>query len=44
MRWHRITEDEVESTINNPDFIEPSLEGRLNVWKKVPEKYLRSNI
>lgn len=41
MRLHRITEAEIESAINNPDFIEPSPEGKLNVWKKVSEKYLR---
>ncbi len=41
MRWHRITESEIESAINKPDFIEPSSEGRLNVWIKVAEKYLR---
>ncbi len=41
MRLHRITEAEIESAINNPDFIEPSPEGKLNAWKKVSEKYLR---
>jgi len=38
---HRATEAEIESAINNSDFIEPSTEGKLNAWKKVSEKYLR---
>lgn len=41
MRLHRATEAEIESAINNSDFIEPSTEGKLNAWKKVSEKYLR---
>jgi len=41
MMWHRITESEVESAINIPDFIESSIENRLNVWKKISEKFLR---
>ena len=41
MRLHRIKESEIESAINNPDFIESSSEGKLNVWLKVSEKYLR---
>ena len=38
---HRITEAEIESAIDNSDFIEPSSEGKLNAWKRVSEKYLR---
>jgi hypothetical protein len=41
MRWHKITESEIESTINKPDFVEPSTGDRLNAWMKVSEKYLR---
>ncbi len=41
MRLHRITEAEIESAIDNSDFIEPSSEGKLNAWKRVSEKYLR---
>jgi hypothetical protein len=41
MRLHRITESEIESTINNPDFSKPSSEDRFNVWKKIDEKFLR---
>ncbi len=28
-------------SIFGPDFVEPSLEGRLNAWKKASGKYLR---
>lgn len=41
MRLHGISESEAESVISEPDFIEPSIEGRLNAWKKASEKYLR---
>lgn len=44
MRWHRITEDEVESAINAPDFTEPSLEGRINTWKIISDRYLKVTI
>ena len=41
MRWHEITEFEVETTINMPEYVEHSLEGRLNVWRKTSSKYIR---
>ena len=41
MRLHGISEFEVESAINHPDFIEPSQEGRLNAWLRCSERYLR---
>ncbi len=41
MRWHEITESEIELAILKPDFVEPSIENRLNAWKKTFEKYLR---
>ena len=41
MRLHRTSEAEVQSAVDNPDFVEPSLEGKLNAWKKISEKYLR---
>lgn len=41
MRMHGITEAEVDSAIERPDFTEPSVEGRVNVWKKVDDKFLR---
>lgn len=41
MRFHRITEAEVQSTINKPDFAEPSVESRSNAWKKINTRYLR---
>ncbi|MBM4307002.1 MAG: DUF4258 domain-containing protein [Deltaproteobacteria bacterium] len=41
MRWHKITEIEVESALKTPEFLEPSLENRLNAWMKSSEKFLR---
>ncbi|MEW6571453.1 MAG: DUF4258 domain-containing protein [Nitrospirota bacterium] len=41
MRLHRIEEAEIESAIDNPEFTEQSSEGKLNVWKRASEKYLR---
>jgi hypothetical protein len=41
LRWRKITEAEIESAINQPDFFEPTLEGRLNAWLKLSDKYLR---
>jgi len=41
MRWHKITQTEVESAVASPDFEESSLENRLNLWKNISNKYLR---
>ena len=41
MRWHKITESEVESAIQEPEYLEPSTEGRFNGWIKTSDKFLR---
>ncbi len=41
MRMHGITEAEVNAAVAGPDFIEPSVEGRTNIWKKTGDKFLR---
>lgn len=41
MRCHQITNTEIESAVNNPDFMEVISEGRVNAWMKVSEKYIR---
>ena len=41
MRWRRIAENEIESAIRQPDFIEPSVEGRLNAWIETAGIFLR---
>jgi len=41
MRWHRITEIEVESALKVPEFLESSVENRLNAWMKSSDKFLR---
>jgi hypothetical protein len=41
MRWHRITGAEVESAIQKPEFLGPSIEGGFNAWIKASDKFLR---
>jgi hypothetical protein len=41
MRWHRIIETEVESALKAPEFLETSVENRLNAWVKISDKFLR---
>jgi hypothetical protein len=41
MRLHAISEDEIESAIRKPEFLEPSAEGRLNAWAETSGKFLR---
>jgi len=43
MRLHVITEDEIESAIQKPEFLEPSMEGRLDAWVETSGKFLRVN-
>ncbi len=42
MRLHTITEDEIESAIRKPEFLEPSKEGRWNAWAETSGKFLRA--
>ena len=41
MRLHGITEDDVESAIEKPAYLEPSIAGRLNAWLEMAGKFLR---
>ena len=41
MRLHRITEAEVEATMQKPEHLEPSVEGRFNAWTETSGKFLR---
>lgn len=41
MRMHGISESEIEDAISDADFTEPSVEGRINVWKKSADKFIR---
>lgn len=36
-----ISEDEAESAINSPDYIEPSIKGRTNAFKYINGRHLR---
>ncbi|MCX5908221.1 MAG: DUF4258 domain-containing protein, partial [Deltaproteobacteria bacterium] len=41
MRRHGINESEVEPAIQKPEFLEPSIEGKMNAWVETSPKYLR---
>ena len=41
MRRHRITENEVESAVKRPEYLESSIEGRMNAWIKSSDRFLR---
>jgi len=41
MKWRKISEEEVNLTLNNPDKIEQSIRGRINVYKVIGERYIK---
>ena len=41
MRQHMVTEAEVESCLETPEYSEPSSEGRLDAWVELAGKFLR---
>ena len=42
MRLHKVSAEEIEHTLAHPDFKQPSIKMRINVWKKLQDgKYLR---
>jgi len=41
MRMHGISESEIEDAVSDADFTEPSVEGRINVWEKSADKFIR---
>jgi hypothetical protein len=41
MRLHGILENEIESAIKEPAYLEPSIEGRFNAWAETSGKFLR---
>lgn len=41
MRWRRITEEEVEDTISNPDRTEFTRQGRTNAFKLIGSRHIR---
>jgi hypothetical protein len=41
MKDRKISQEEVENTMNDPDFSEPSVKGRTNMVKLVSGRYLR---
>ena len=41
MKDRQVSEEETVSTIENPDFCEPSVKGRINAFKFINGRYLR---
>jgi hypothetical protein len=41
MKDRKVNQEEVELTIENPDFLKPSIKGRRNAFKFINERYLR---
>ncbi|RLE12591.1 hypothetical protein DRI96_04270 [Candidatus Aerophobetes bacterium] len=41
MRKFAIKPDVVRKVLEKPDFLEPSIKGRKNFWRKVQDKYYR---
>lgn len=41
MRRHKISESEVESAMQKPELLEPSIEGRFNAWIETSGRFLR---
>jgi len=41
MKERGVTEEEVEMTINNPDYIEPSIKERKNAYRFINDRFLR---
>ena len=41
MKWRRISEEEVCLTLNTPDKIEESIQGRMNAYKSIGQRYIK---
>ncbi len=41
MKWRKITEEEVLNTLDNPDKVEESIKGRINVYKAIEQRYIK---
>jgi hypothetical protein len=41
MRMHDISEAEITAVMEDADFTEPPVEGRINVWKEISGKFIR---
>ena len=41
MKWREITEEEVLNALDNPDKVEESIKGRINVYKAIEQRYIK---
>jgi hypothetical protein len=41
MKWRKIGEDDVGEVVNNPDYFEYSVQGRINAFKMIQGRLLK---
>lgn len=41
MKWRRVSEEEVNQVLQNPDVLEKSIKDRINAYKAVGRRYLK---
>ncbi len=41
MKWRKISEEDVLSVMNEPDKNEQSIKGRINLYKRIGQRYLK---
>lgn len=41
MKWRQIAEDDIEDVVNNPDYFEYPVQGRINAFKMIRGRLLK---
>ncbi len=41
MKWRKISEDDIGDVVNNPDYFEYSVHGRINAFKMIQGRLLK---
>jgi hypothetical protein len=41
MKWRKISEEEIYLALENPDKIEESIKGRINIYKSIGQRYIK---
>jgi hypothetical protein len=41
MKWRKISEDDIGEVVNNPDYFEYSVQGRINAFKMIQGRLLK---
>jgi len=40
-RWHRISDQQIELCLSDPEWTERSIYGRINAWKRIGDRFLK---